>query len=122
MYSREDIVNRNFGDEDEDEDDDNEVDFPSDLVCIQVLFSLNWFIKNKRPSDPSDLERRLQGKHVKEKQTKKVDWKQKMAKGIVDAGEAVKKHATKVSYKLNKWWRAKKKELEETYKTSKAEL
>ncbi|XP_019175806.1 PREDICTED: uncharacterized protein LOC109171132 isoform X2 [Ipomoea nil] len=97
MYSRDDILNRNFGDEfedeDEDEDNDDEADFPSDL-----------------------------GKLVKEKQTKKkVEWKQKMRKGIEDAGEAVKKHATKVSNQFSKWWRAKKEELEKTtYKHSKA--
>nr|GLL40018.1 uncharacterized protein LOC109171132 isoform X1 [Ipomoea trifida] len=93
MYSRDDILNRNFGDEDEDEDNDDDADFPSDL-----------------------------GKLVKEKQTKKMlDWKQKIRKGIEDAGEAVKKHATKVSNQFSKWWRAKKDEWEKTtYKHSKA--
>nr|GMD55821.1 pentatricopeptide repeat-containing protein At2g15690-like [Ipomoea batatas] len=79
------------------------------------------------PAPPKDAEadkilRSMEGKLVKEKQTKKMlDWKQKIRKGIEDAGEAVKKHATKVSNQFSKWWRAKKDEWEKTtYKHSKA--
>ena len=39
---------------------------------------------------------------------KKLDWKEKITKGIKDAGEATKKHANKMAFKVQKWWKAKK--------------
>ncbi|KAK7245513.1 hypothetical protein RIF29_40359 [Crotalaria pallida] len=87
MYSRDELMNmKNFGgedadadDEDEDEDDDDEAGFPSKL-----------------------------GKVLREKESGKGDWKQKIRKGITDTGAKLKKHADKVSYRIQKWWKGKK--------------
>ncbi|KAJ9538618.1 hypothetical protein OSB04_031351 [Centaurea solstitialis] len=80
MYSREELMSgKNLDDEDDDDEDDE-------------------------PSIPSNL-----GKILKEKEgMKKVDWKQKLKKGIIDAGETAKKHATKMGFRLQKWWKGKK--------------
>ncbi|KVH93947.1 protein of unknown function DUF3456 [Cynara cardunculus var. scolymus] len=48
------------------------------------------------------------GKIMKEKESMKMDWKQKVKKGVIDAGEAAKKHATKMGFRLQKWWKGKK--------------
>ncbi|GJR87095.1 hypothetical protein Tco_0211106 [Tanacetum coccineum] len=79
MYSREELMSgKGLDDEDEDEDDE--------------------------PSIPSNL-----GKILRETQSnKKLDWKEKITKGIKDAGEATKKHANKMAFKVQKWWKAKK--------------
>nr|XP_043624080.1 uncharacterized protein LOC122595718 [Erigeron canadensis] len=80
MYSREELMSgKGMDDEDEDEDDE--------------------------PSIPSNL-----GKILREKESSKknVGWKEKITKGIKDVGEATRKHATKMSYKLQNWWKAKK--------------
>nr|GEY43793.1 hypothetical protein [Tanacetum cinerariifolium] len=79
MYSREELMSgKGLDDEDEDEDDE--------------------------PSIPSNL-----GKILRETQSnKKLDWKEKITKGIKDAGEATKKHANRMAYKAQKWWKAKK--------------
>ncbi|GMI89440.1 Sensitive to Salt1 [Hibiscus trionum] len=79
MYSREELMNKNFGedgDDDDDDDDDNEGPFPSNL-----------------------------GKALRNKDSKKGDWKQTIVKGIKDAGETLKRHATKVSFRAQKWWK-----------------
>lgn len=40
MYSREDLMNQNFGgDEDADEDDEDEADFPKNLVNTNLFYS-----------------------------------------------------------------------------------
>ncbi|KAL5771058.1 hypothetical protein ACOSP7_015212 [Xanthoceras sorbifolium] len=80
MYSREDLMNmKNFGgegaDDDEDEDDD-ETDIPSNL-----------------------------GKVLREKESKKGDWKQRITKGIRNTGETLKKHANKYSNRIKGWWK-----------------
>ncbi|GMI94869.1 Sensitive to Salt1 [Hibiscus trionum] len=75
MYSREELMNRNFG-EDTDDDDDDKDQFPSNL-----------------------------GKTLRDKESKKGDWKHKVVKGIKDAGETLKRHATKVSFRVQKWWK-----------------
>ncbi|KAK3004572.1 hypothetical protein RJ639_018533 [Escallonia herrerae] len=99
MYSREDLMNmKNFGGEgaDEDDDDDNddeEAHFPSKL-----------------------------GKVLRDKESSKGDWKQMIKKGISDTIEALKKHANKVSYRVQKWWRGAKAGLKKKRKSSKAEL
>lgn len=81
MYSREELMSgKNLDDEDGDGDDEDD-----------------------EPSIPSNL-----GKLMKEKENMKVDWKQKMRKGIIDAGESAKKHATKMAFRLQKWWKGKK--------------
>ncbi|XP_027069457.1 uncharacterized protein [Coffea arabica] len=81
MYSKEDLMNmKNFGDDDVDEEDDeDEAQFPSNL-----------------------------GKVLREKENKKDDWKRRITKGILNAGETVKNHANKVSHLIRKWWKAKK--------------
>ncbi|XP_027176625.1 uncharacterized protein LOC113775808 [Coffea eugenioides] len=81
MYSKEDLMNmENFGDDDVDEEDDeDEAQFPSNL-----------------------------GKVSREKENKKDDWKRRITKGILNAGETVKNHANKVSHRIRKWWKPKK--------------
>ncbi|KAI7735294.1 hypothetical protein M8C21_019231 [Ambrosia artemisiifolia] len=80
MYSREELMSgKGLNDDDEDDDDDE-------------------------PSIPSNM-----GKILREKEkSKTMDWKQKITKGIKDVHEATKKHATKMAFKLQKWWKAKK--------------
>ncbi|GLT79055.1 hypothetical protein SLA2020_505650 [Shorea laevis] len=96
MYSRDQLMNmKNFGedaDEDEDEDDE-EVPFPSKL-----------------------------GNLLREKESAKGNWKQKITRGIAHAGEALKKHANKVSYRIHKWWKGFKAARSGNAKGSKAEL
>ncbi|CAH9143414.1 unnamed protein product [Cuscuta epithymum] len=72
-----------------DSDDDDEIDL-----------SLDW------------------GKPVKEKQTKELDWKQKISKVITDTGETLKNHIATASYKLSDWWRAKKEQMDKNHKSS----
>ncbi|OMO91624.1 hypothetical protein COLO4_18228 [Corchorus olitorius] len=93
MYSREELMNsKNLGEDadDEDEDDEEEEQFPSNL-----------------------------GKLLREKESKKGDWKQRISKEIKSAGQALKKHANKVSFRLQRWWRGFK---AARSKSSKAEL
>lgn len=96
MYSREDLMNmKNFGDEDaDDEDDDDETQFPSNL-----------------------------GKVLKEKESQKKEWKQRITKAVMNAGETVKTRANKVSDGIRRWWKAKKAAvLKKNPKSSKGEL
>ncbi|KAE8687544.1 RNA polymerase II C-terminal domain phosphatase-like protein [Hibiscus syriacus] len=86
MYSREELMNNNFGedaDDDDDDDDEDEDRFPSNL-----------------------------GKPLRDKESKKGDWKQTIVRGVKDAGETLKRHATKVSFRVQKWWKG--------YKTSRS--
>ncbi|CAA3022201.1 nucleophosmin isoform X1 [Olea europaea subsp. europaea] len=96
MYSREDLM-KNMGDvdaEDEDEDEDEEPDFPSKL-----------------------------GKVLREKDSKKNDWKQRITKGVVDTGKKLKSHANRVSNRIRQWWSGKKTILKnKSSKSNKAEL
>ncbi|AES77099.1 putative saposin B type domain-containing protein [Medicago truncatula] len=96
MYSRDDLMKKNFGAENEDDDEDedeeeDEADFPSKL-----------------------------GKILKSKENEKGDWKQKIRKGIVDTSTTLKKHATKVSNHIQRWWKGKK--TTSSKKNSKSEL
>lgn len=94
MYSREDLMNQKFGDEDaDDDDDDDEGGFPSKL-----------------------------GKVIKEKESKKNDWKQRITKGIQDTSETLKNHANRVSHRMRKWWGTKKAQWKKSSKTGKGEL
>ncbi|KAL2507075.1 Saposin B [Forsythia ovata] len=98
MYSREDLTNmQNLGNEDaedDDEDEDEEPDFPTKL-----------------------------GKVLREKDSKKYDWKQRITKGVVDAGEKLKSHSNRISNQIRQWWRGKKNILKnKSSKTNKAEL
>ncbi|CAN4092562.1 unnamed protein product [Withania somnifera] len=94
MYSREDLMNQKFGDEDaddDDDDDDEEGGFPSKLGKIL-------------------------------KQSKKNDWKQRITKGIQDTSETLKNHANRISHRMRKWWGAKKAQWKKSSKTGKGEL
>ncbi|KAI3447096.1 hypothetical protein Pfo_003761 [Paulownia fortunei] len=93
MYSREDLMNQNFGDEDAEDADDDEADFPSNL-----------------------------GKVLRQKDGKKYDWKERVTKGVLDAGEKLKGHADIVSNRIRQWWRSKKTNWEKNSKSNKAEL
>ncbi|EYU30659.1 hypothetical protein MIMGU_mgv1a021489mg [Erythranthe guttata] len=95
MYSREELMNQKFGNEDaeDDEDDDDVTDFPSNL-----------------------------GKVLREKESKKYDWKEKITKGVVDAGEKLKGHADRVSHRIRQWWKSKKANSNKGSKSGKTEL
>nr|XP_048334672.1 uncharacterized protein LOC107424024 isoform X2 [Ziziphus jujuba var. spinosa] len=84
MYSRDDLTNmQNIGNEDlddEDDEDDDDTKFPSKL-----------------------------GKVLREKESTKRDWQQRISKGIVKTGETLKKHANQVSTRIRQWWRRLKK-------------
>ncbi|XP_020271947.1 uncharacterized protein LOC109847110 [Asparagus officinalis] len=95
MYSRDDIMNNRFGDEDgDDEDDDDEDKFPGKLGNIL---------------------------REKESSKKDKDLKQKILQGVKDAGKVVKGHVNKVSKQLGSWWRGKKTSTK-TSKKGKSEL
>ncbi|XP_055824800.1 uncharacterized protein LOC129893316 [Solanum dulcamara] len=96
MYSREDLMNQKFGDEDADDDDDDNDDeggFPSKL-----------------------------GKIIKEKESKRNDWKQRITKGIQDTSETLKNNANRISHRMRKWWGTKKAQWKKSSITSKGEL
>ncbi|PPD98018.1 hypothetical protein GOBAR_DD04957 [Gossypium barbadense] len=77
MYSREELMNmKNFGGDADDDEDEDEDQFPSNLEKV-----------------------------LKDKESKQTDWKQKIIKGVKDAGETLKRHATKVSFRVQKWWK-----------------
>ncbi|KAL8136568.1 hypothetical protein V2J09_002569 [Rumex salicifolius] len=79
MYSREELMNmNNLGGEDVDEDDDDDENFPSNL-----------------------------GRVLRDKESKKTDWKERVTKQIEGAGKTLKRHVNKVSNKVRQWWRAK---------------
>lgn len=49
-----------------------------------------------------------------------MDWKQRLTTGILDVGQTVKNHASKVSQRMSRWWKAKKEILKKkSKKTSK---
>ncbi|WOK96880.1 nucleophosmin [Canna indica] len=81
MYSREDVLKNNFGDEelDDDDDEDDEDNFPAKL-----------------------------GKTLKNKDSPKKDFKQSVLKGITETGKKMKTHFNKASQRIRKWWRGKK--------------
>lgn len=126
MYSREDLMNmKNFGGEEDadDDEDDDETRFPSKLVRIKTnrfpffsFFLLAWIITNH--ADNCLL---LQGKVLKERESKNKDWKQRLTTGILDVGQTVKNHASKVSQRMSRWWWKAKKEIlkKKSKKTSK---
>ncbi|XP_030530130.1 uncharacterized protein LOC115740706 [Rhodamnia argentea] len=95
MYSRDELMNKNFGEEDDDEEDEDEdAHFPSKL-----------------------------GKVLREKESRKGDWKQKLTEGIKTTGEVLKRHADKVSLRLRKWWRGvRSPDSKKNSKTGKSEL
>ncbi|XP_021276948.1 uncharacterized protein LOC110411220 [Herrania umbratica] len=79
MYSREELMNmKNLGEDadDENDDDDDDEEFPSNL-----------------------------GKLLRDQESGKGDWKQRISKGVKKASESLKKHANKVSNRVQRWWR-----------------
>ncbi|XP_010918470.1 uncharacterized protein [Elaeis guineensis] len=80
MYSREDLMNMNFGNEEADDDEeDDEDNFPGNL-----------------------------GKIIKQKDSPRKDFKQKILQSITKTGTTIKRHLNKVSKQFNNWWRGKK--------------
>ncbi|GAB4852746.1 hypothetical protein Ancab_016955 [Ancistrocladus abbreviatus] len=83
MYSREELMNmKNFGGGDPDEEDDDS-------------------------DDEENFQSKL-GRVLREKENKKVDWKENIRKQLFSAGDTLKGHANKVANRLRRWWRAKK--------------
>ncbi|PQQ14724.1 uncharacterized protein Pyn_31018 [Prunus yedoensis var. nudiflora] len=96
MYSRDELMNQNFGGEDADDEDDDDED-------TQI---------------PSKL-----GKVLREKESAKSDLKQRITNGILKTKETLKKHANQVSNWLRKTWRGLKKPAsKKSTKANKAEL
>lgn len=95
MYSRDELMNKNLGEEDDDEEEEEEdAHFPSKL-----------------------------GKVLREKESRKGDWKLKLTEGIKTTGEVLKRHADKVSLRLRKWWRGvRRPDSKKNSKTGKSEL
>ncbi|KAG0499869.1 hypothetical protein HPP92_004560 [Vanilla planifolia] len=80
MYSREDLMNNNFGDEDEDDDDNDDDDF----------------LKNVK-------------KAVNQKNSEQdLSLKEKVVQSIKGTGKKVKGHVNKVSKEIANWWRRRK--------------
>ena len=107
---------KNLGEDADDEDDDEEEEeFPSNLLLNKLYSGLKF-------SKDSCFDYDLffsQGKLLREKESRKGDWKQRISKGIKNASETLKKHANKVSYRVQRWWRGIK---AARSKASKAEL
>ncbi|CAA7406702.1 unnamed protein product [Spirodela intermedia] len=78
MYSREDLMNNNFGAEDADEDEEDDDDFPSKL-----------------------------GKVLREKDSAEKGLKQRVLGGIKQAGQSFRGHVDKVSHLVGKWWKGR---------------
>ncbi|XP_073277825.1 uncharacterized protein [Primulina huaijiensis] len=93
MYSREDLMNQNFGDEDAEDDDEDEADFPSKL-----------------------------GKVLRDKDAKKYDWKEQITKGAMDVSQKLKGHANRVSNRIRHWWKGTKTNWKKNSKSAKTEL
>lgn len=86
MYSREDLMNNNFGgDDDGDEDEDEDEDDDEDNI-------------------PKNL-----GKVLKNKETPKKDLKEKILKGVAEKSKQVKRHINNASKQIKKWWKGFKK-------------
>lgn len=60
----------------------------------------------------------------RERARSKSDWIQIITKKVVDTGEELKKHANKVTDRIQKWWKGKKASLKKkkNSKSSKPEL
>ncbi|XP_059634856.1 uncharacterized protein LOC132277126 [Cornus florida] len=93
MYSREDLMNQNFGGEDADDEDEDEEHFPSKL-----------------------------GKVLRDKESTKIDWKEKITRGIQDTGKQLKIHADTAAHRIRQWWGGKKAGSKKNSKSSKPEL
>ncbi|KAI3956913.1 hypothetical protein MKX01_000947 [Papaver californicum] len=82
MYSKDDLLKKNFGaeDGDEDDDDDDDEDYQQDF--------------------PSNL-----GKVLREKESAKENWMKKITKKISNTGAALKVRANKATRRIQQWWR-----------------
>ncbi|KAH0451203.1 hypothetical protein IEQ34_018502 [Dendrobium chrysotoxum] len=94
MYSRDDLMNNNFGDEDndDDDDDDGEDDFGKNLKKV-----------------------------LSQKSTPKYDFKEKILRGIKETGNTIKGHVNNASKKIRNWWK-RRKAGSKSSKSSKKEL
>ncbi|KAK2993419.1 hypothetical protein RJ640_021638 [Escallonia rubra] len=81
-----------------------------------------FIAKSSKEAEMDKIMKSMEGKVLRDKETSKGDWKQTIKKGILDTSEALKRHANKVSYRAQKWWRGAKAGLKKKRKSSKAEL
>ncbi|XP_020599701.1 uncharacterized protein LOC110039089 [Phalaenopsis equestris] len=81
MYSRDDLMSNNFGDEDNADDDDDDIDEDFDKNLKKVL---------------------------NQKSTPKHDFKKKILQGIKKSGSTIKWHVNSVSKKIRNWWKRMK--------------
>ncbi|KAL5975591.1 hypothetical protein ACLOJK_019916 [Asimina triloba] len=90
MYSRDDLMNmQNFGDEDGDEDDEDDDGFPSKM-----------------------------GKVLRDQESTKTDWKQKITEGLRDSGTEIRRRLQKASSGIKQWWKGKKAALKSSSKAA----
>ncbi|KAK6151912.1 hypothetical protein DH2020_014547 [Rehmannia glutinosa] len=78
--------------------------------------------KSEKEAEMEKLLKSMEGKVLRQKDSKKYEWKERITKGVVDAGEKLKSHADKVSNRLRQWWRSKKTNWKKSSKSGKAEL
>ncbi|XP_039066189.1 uncharacterized protein LOC120211781 [Hibiscus syriacus] len=74
------------------------------------MYSREELMKNNFGLDADEEEEEDQfpsnlGKALRKKDGKKGDWKQTIFKGVKAAGKTLKRHATKVSFRVQKWWK-----------------
>ncbi|XP_078177235.1 nucleophosmin [Carex rostrata] len=100
MYSKEALMNNNFGDDDDEEDEDDDDD--EDSITNNL------------------------GKIMKNKGAPKKDLKEKILRGVAEKSKQVKQHINKASQKIKKWWKgikkSGKKAPSKSPKSSKSEL
>ncbi|GAB4838936.1 hypothetical protein Ancab_039871 [Ancistrocladus abbreviatus] len=66
-------------------------------------------MKNFGGGDPDEEEDdNEEGTVLREKENKKVNWKQNIRNQVLVAGEKLKRNADKVAHRLRRWWRSKK--------------
>ncbi|OIW09203.1 hypothetical protein TanjilG_11341 [Lupinus angustifolius] len=64
--------------------------------------------KSDKEAEMEKILKSMEGKVLREKESRKGDWKQVVRKGIADTSATLKKHADRVSNQIRKWWRGKK--------------
>jgi hypothetical protein len=97
VYSREDIEKGNIGNEDDDGDDDED--------------------EEEDDKFPKNL-----GKVLKEKESKTEELKKTITKEFKKKGEALKRHAQKVSNRVRRWWKGLGSSSSKKPKSGKSEL
>ncbi|KAF4371438.1 hypothetical protein F8388_001966 [Cannabis sativa] len=79
--------------------------------------------KSEKEAEMEKIMKSMQGKVLREKESSKGDWKQKITKEITKTSETLKKHANKVSNHVRQWWRRfKKPSPKKSSKATKQEL